>query len=112
MAFAPAGARRTAKTCGHGATNVWDGCHGTVATLWHTRRHGGGTVAGRDAGTQEGTTRTVVQRETAAPRMAVQHADAGRPGLPTHGPGEGTPPAQDQTRAGWHPRASDLGWGC
>ena len=39
MAFAPAGARRTAKTCGHGATHVWDGCHGTVATLWHTRRH-------------------------------------------------------------------------
>src|SRR6266567_5574177 len=39
MAFATAGARRTAKTCGHGATHVWDGCHGTVATLWHTRRH-------------------------------------------------------------------------
>ena len=39
MAFAPAGARRTAKTCGHGATHVWDGCHGTVATLWHTWRH-------------------------------------------------------------------------
>jgi hypothetical protein len=22
----------------HWAANVWDGCHGTVATFWHTRR--------------------------------------------------------------------------
>jgi hypothetical protein len=92
--------------------NVWDDCHGTIATLWHTRRRGGGAVAGRDAGTQEGTTRTVVQCETAAPHRAIQHADAGWPSLLTHGSEEGTPPAQDQTRAVWHPRASDLGWGC
>src|SRR5215831_17912670 len=39
---------------------------GTAAILWHTRRRGSGAVAGREAGTQEETTRTVVPRETAA----------------------------------------------
>src|SRR5262249_43099593 len=41
-------------------------CNGTVSTLWHTRRRGGGAVAGREAGPQNGTTRTAIQRETAA----------------------------------------------
>src|SRR5262249_24936577 len=27
-----------AQTCYTGVANVWDGCHGTVATLWHPRR--------------------------------------------------------------------------
>jgi len=60
----------------------------TDVTLWHTRRRGG-VVAGREAGTQEGTTSTGVQCETATQPRAVQHAGAGRPCLLTYWPAVG-----------------------
>jgi hypothetical protein len=96
--------------CGKAKTdsNVWDGCNGTVATLWRTQQRSGGAVAGRDAGTQDGTTSTVVQRETAAQQRAVPHVGARRPCLLTHWLGEGILRVQDQTKGMWHSRASAL----
>src|SRR5262249_23763869 len=57
---------------------------GTVATLGYTQRCSVRAVAGRDAGTQDGTTSTVVQRETAAQHRAVPHVGARQPCLLIH----------------------------
>src|SRR4029453_5405314 len=81
------GLLRKAKT----DSNLWDGCNGTVATIWHTQRRSRGAVAGQDARTQDGTTSTVAQRETArqALRGALLIRDAAadcRPRSPRPGP--------------------------
>ena len=45
-----------------------------VQTLWHTRRRSGGAAVGREAVSNDGTARTVAQRETGA--NALAHASA------------------------------------
>jgi hypothetical protein len=86
---------------------------GTVARgLLHPSGTRGDAAEGLLLGEKRGHRRGPRARSCSARRrLAVPHADAARPCLPTHWPGEGAPPAQDQTRAVWPPRASDPGWG-
>ena len=87
-------------------SNVWD-CMGLLQPSGTRDDAAEGLLLGEKLGHRMGQR----ARSCSARRLlAVQHADAAQPCLLTHWPGEGAPQAQDQTRAGWHPRASDPGW--